>query len=411
MDGGAESSGPDTATLANATDSNLAGWLATDPRGFGAALAEVVGQSTTLDLVVTGKVVHMDVADAIIARAIERLPFGRLEPHLVTMKDADPPYGAVTFVLVNTAHGDRCIDARGVSTVEQLGEHMHNRREMRHAQVSSVPVEVPVDDVAISQLRDHLHAALSGELAAIENARALQDRAATRELGDLAEELEVDLFHAVDHVGRRAVENAERDGTYAQVGFLVGQDGHLKTRQTIGDAFVIDRSIEGLRGAFHNGYDPTSVNTVLGHLKEECGVEVICVWERGDGTDTGEHGEHDVKAAGLGGNSELYIRQDDRLHELAGDLRAWLTGDPADPATPRWPGPPATWTGAAGRRAGDYPVRFGQNFAEQRHLPRSADSTQPTSARRRPPAVRANQRPYPYRAGPPGPAGPDSATR
>lgn len=92
--------------------------------------------------------------------------------------------------------------------------------------------------------------------------------------------------------------------------------------------------LDDLRGHMPDVYDPEDVNTIFGLIHVVTGLDFLCVWDSRD--DDGD----------LCGNSRLYVRPDcGRLHELVGDLWAWLNGDPNHPDTPASPGSPRNWIG------------------------------------------------------------------
>lgn len=65
-----------------------------------------------------------------------------------------------------------------------------------------------------------------------------------------------------------------------------------------------------------DGYDADDVNRVFDRLEEATGLSLVCVWEYFD-------------SFGVGGNSQFFVAlEDDRFHEVAGDLWQWLNGDP-----------------------------------------------------------------------------------
>ncbi|MER6687471.1 hypothetical protein [Streptomyces olivaceoviridis] len=93
--------------------------------------------------------------------------------------------------------------------------------------------------------------------------------------------------------------------------------------------------LEDLRGSMMDGYTSEDVNRVFARIEEATGVRLTCLWDYCD-------------AYGYGGNSQFYVEDaDGRLYELAGDLWAWLNGDPTAHHTPNSPGAPASWRGAA----------------------------------------------------------------
>jgi hypothetical protein len=95
----------------------------------------------------------------------------------------------------------------------------------------------------------------------------------------------------------------------------------------------LDR-IADLRGCLADGYTSDEVEWVFGRLEEATGVRLLCLWDCYD-------------AYGYGGDSQFYVEgTDSRLYELAGDLWAWLNGEPAAADTPNSPGEPSTWQGA-----------------------------------------------------------------
>lgn len=106
-----------------------------------------------------------------------------------------------------------------------------------------------------------------------------------------------------------------RPGTEAKAR-IEGDDGLLTT----------------LRGCMAHAYDADTVNRVFGQLNDASGVRLVCLW-----------GELDDSQGG--GNSMFFVEVDGQLHDLAGSLNRWLTGDPDDPNTPASPGAPASWVG------------------------------------------------------------------
>jgi hypothetical protein len=111
---------------------------------------------------------------------------------------------------------------------------------------------------------------------------------------------------------------------------VLQQEAHRKAAS----AGEVPGAIGDLRGYMVDGYDSDDVNRVFDRLEEATGLTLVCVWEYFD-------------SAGVGGNSQFYISlEDDRLHEVAGDLWEWLNGDPECGSTPVTPGAPAAWIGA-----------------------------------------------------------------
>ncbi|WSM80960.1 hypothetical protein OIE78_35390 (plasmid) [Streptomyces cellulosae] len=107
--------------------------------------------------------------------------------------------------------------------------------------------------------------------------------------------------------------------------------------------------LEDLRGCMVDGYDADDVNRVFDRLEEATGLSLVCVWEYFD-------------SFGVGGNSQFFVAlEDDRFHEVAGDLWQWLNGDPHSPSTPDAPGSPGTWVGARADIAADFEYEDGRH--------------------------------------------------
>jgi hypothetical protein len=89
-----------------------------------------------------------------------------------------------------------------------------------------------------------------------------------------------------------------------------------------------------MRGRMVDGYDGPLVNVVFDVLSELSGLSLVCVWQER------------YASTGPRGSSKFYLEDNDGgLWRLEGDVREWLTGDPADPLTPELPLDPSTWRG------------------------------------------------------------------
>src|ERR1700733_4745988 len=93
---------------------------------------------------------------------------------------------------------------------------------------------------------------------------------------------------------------------------------HLDLARAASRLIDVEKVADWLRGSMVDGYDDKHVNRVLGQLSDVSGVPLVCVWA-----------SHD--SLGVGGDSQFYVYQYDRLYELTGNVWEWLNGDPADP--------------------------------------------------------------------------------
>ena len=122
-----------------------------------------------------------------------------------------------------------------------------------------------------------------------------------------------------------------------------------ETHRPVASAGGIPGDLEDLRGYMVDGYDADDVTRVFDRLEEATGLSLVCVWEYFD-------------SAGVGGNSQFYVSlEDDRLHEVAGDLWEWLNGDPDCDSTPASPGASSSWIGSKADFAADFEYDDGRH--------------------------------------------------